>query len=116
MKVLIWVVTLFCLALIQTFLRMSGVILGAIPTVILFGAALYIAKALCKSVDQKRMVENPDEYLKVAADPLRKVGSEEWACPVCGTVLSNATDTCISCGMSRVAAQNWRQKQETEKK
>lgn len=48
MKVLIWILCFFANALITTVLKESGILLGAIPTMILFGATLWLARTLCK--------------------------------------------------------------------
>lgn len=51
MKILIWCVTMFLVAVIQTVLRINGVLLGAIPTALLYGGACALAKALCNALD-----------------------------------------------------------------
>ena len=53
MKVLIWVGCIIVLAVIQTIIRSMGITLGAIPTVILYGAGCWIASTLCKKYDEK---------------------------------------------------------------
>ena len=52
MKVLIWILCIFANALITTILKESGILLGAIPTMILFGAMLWLARTLCKKWDE----------------------------------------------------------------
>lgn len=54
MKVLIWFLCIFANALITTLLKESGIILGAIPTMILFGAMLWLARTLCKKWDEHK--------------------------------------------------------------
>ncbi len=53
MKVIIWVVCVFVYALIQTLLTESGIILGGIPTAILFGTMMYVARTLSSKVGKK---------------------------------------------------------------
>lgn len=114
MKFLIWFAVLFVFSAIQVLL---GIQLGAIPYMIFYGTAFAIAKALCKSVDKKRMVSNPDKYLKTPAEPQRKVLDREWACPVCGCVNRHLDYTCNECGMEKTVAHEWLQKYlEKEKK
>lgn len=54
MKVLIWFLCIFANALITTLLKESGITLGAIPTMILFGAMLWLARTLCKKWDEHK--------------------------------------------------------------
>ena len=52
MKVLIWFLCIFGYALSQTLLQVSGgITLGAIPTVILFGGMMWLARSLCLQWD-----------------------------------------------------------------
>ncbi len=53
MKVFIWVVCVFVYALIQTLLTESGIILGGIPTAILFATMMYVARTLSSKVGKK---------------------------------------------------------------
>ncbi len=53
MKALIWVVCIFALAVIQTVLTESGIILGGIPTAILYGTTMYVARTLSSKVGKK---------------------------------------------------------------
>ena len=52
MKVLIWILCIFANALITTILKESGILLGAIPTMILFAGMLWVARTLCKKWDE----------------------------------------------------------------
>lgn len=54
MKILIWLLCIFANALITTLLKESGITLGAIPTMILFGAMLWLARTLCKKWDEHK--------------------------------------------------------------
>jgi len=52
-KILIYIGFFFALAVIETAIRSSGVILGAIPTMILFGGTAYLAGKCGKIYDEK---------------------------------------------------------------
>ena len=54
MKFLIWFLCIFANAIITTIIKEAGVILGAIPTVVLFGATMWLARALCKKWDEHK--------------------------------------------------------------
>ena len=54
MTFLIWFVCILVLAAIQAAIRSSGVILGAIPTMLMFGLTLFIASSLSKSCLEKK--------------------------------------------------------------
>ena len=54
MKILIWFVCILVMAIIQTIISSSGIILGAIPSVILFLAMWQVATTLCKKYDEKK--------------------------------------------------------------
>lgn len=53
MKVLIWVGCIFVTSLIVGVLGYAGVRLGAIPTVLLYAAMIWVARSLCKAHDEK---------------------------------------------------------------
>lgn len=54
MKGLIWFSCIFMVALVQAYCKQNGIILGGIPTAILFMIAASVAKALCKRQDAKK--------------------------------------------------------------
>ncbi len=53
MKMVIWILCVFAAALIMTLFRAAGIVLGAIPTAIIGGGAIYLANVLCKMWDEK---------------------------------------------------------------
>ena len=53
MKVLIWIGCLFVASLIIVSLRYAGVLLGGIPTALLYAATLWAARTLCQKYDEK---------------------------------------------------------------
>ena len=52
MKIVIMLLCFFALAIIQTALRASGIVLGAIPTALLFAGAVWLANVLGKKWDE----------------------------------------------------------------
>lgn len=54
MKVLIWIGCFFCSAIVQLIFRYSGIVLGGIPTALLFAATWFLATLLCKKWDAKK--------------------------------------------------------------
>ena len=54
MKFLIWFVCLLVVAAIQTAARSSGIILGAIPMMLLVGVGFLAASALCTAYDNRK--------------------------------------------------------------
>ncbi len=54
MKVLIWILCIFANALITAILKENGIPLGAIPTMILFAAMLWLARTLCKKWEEHK--------------------------------------------------------------
>lgn len=67
MKFLIWFLCIFANAIITTIIKEAGVILGAIPTVILFGATMWLARTLCKKWDEHK--ENKETARKTQGQP-----------------------------------------------
>ncbi|MGN1320908.1 MAG: hypothetical protein ACI4U6_07310 [Acutalibacteraceae bacterium] len=61
MKVLIWIVCFFMMSVVVTYLNGSGIFLGGIPTIILFGITFWIAKTLCKKYDEAKSLKNSDD-------------------------------------------------------
>ena len=54
MKVLIWIACFFAMVLIRLFFQYMGIILGGIPTALLFGATWWAATRLCKIWDEHK--------------------------------------------------------------
>lgn len=62
MKVLIWVLCFFANALITTVLKEElGIGLGAIPTILLFGGTIWLARTLCKKWDKHKKSKKATE-------------------------------------------------------
>lgn len=54
MKIFIWFLCLFANAFITTLLKENGITLGGIPTVMLLGGCMWLAKILCKKWDERK--------------------------------------------------------------
>ena len=90
MKILIWGGLIFTASAIPTVLRMNGIFLGAIPTMLIFGAALFLAGTLCKLWDNHR---NEKEARANKAEQEARL-----ICKHCGAKLSVMSRVCPQCG------------------
>ena len=54
MKVVIYIACVFVIALIQTLLRSAGILLGGIPTALLYVGMFWVARRLTKLVDKDK--------------------------------------------------------------
>lgn len=54
MKILIWFLCIFAFAVVETTARNVGIILGAIPTVLIAGLFFSMARYLCKQYDDRK--------------------------------------------------------------
>ncbi len=54
MKVFIWFLCLCVYGVITVLFYNAGILLGAIPTVILVGGVMWLAKTLCKKWDERK--------------------------------------------------------------
>ena len=113
MKVLIWVLCLFLNALITTIIKDNGVILGAIPTVILYGVTIWLARTLCKRWDERKTDKTPDQTVKDDVSPASDKSNDTPAttivepadstariqfCRKCGEKLVENSRFCRKCG------------------
>ena len=98
MKVLIWVICIFVNALITTIIKGSGVILGAIPTVILYGVTIWLARTLCKKWDEHKAAKLPTPSSNI--DPKTEEVAENKIryCRKCGEKLVENSRFCRKCG------------------
>lgn len=62
MKGLIWFGCLLVLSIITTAFKTSGIMLGAIPMMLLYGGGVWVANKLCKMLDDKK--KNDDTAAK----------------------------------------------------
>lgn len=118
MKFLIWFSCIFANALITTLIKEAGVMLGAIPTVILFGATIWLARTLCKKWDEhkenkeaaktaksqptsiKTTVPQPSPVNPPTPQPVRQnpVTDKIYFCRKCGSKLIDDAIFCNKCG------------------
>ena len=112
MKFLIWFLCILANSIITTIIKEAGVILGAIPTVILFGATMWLAKTLCKKWDEHK--ENKDTAKKAQTQPVPQpapvkpaasqpasqipVNDKICFCRKCGSKLMDDAAFCNKCG------------------
>lgn len=89
MKVLIWILCFFANALITTIIRGRGVILGAIPTVILYGVTIWLARTLCKKWDEYKADNATDPKEEKDNTPAMN------KCEMCGHVCEKTTSVKI---------------------
>ena len=63
MKVVIWLGCIFGLSFFIVILKNAGIILGGIPTALLFGGMLWLARTMCKKWDEQK-AEKGDNHGK----------------------------------------------------
>lgn len=74
MKASVYIVCVAVAAMVQTAISMSGVQLGGLPVVLLYGTALAVAAAACKAIQRRKM--RP------------AIPKERWyTCPKCGQLV-----------------------------
>lgn len=99
MKVLIWILCFFANALVTTLIKESGVILGAIPTVILYGATFWLARTLCKKWDAHKANKSIKGNVTAQDNPIEEVNNDKVCfCRKCGEKLINNSQFCRKCG------------------
>lgn len=115
MKFLIWFLCIFASSLISTCLKAAGVMLGAIPTIILFGAAMWLARTLCKNWDEHKetvklakshsvsvetTVSQPSSANSPTSQPVQQntVTDQICFCRKCGSKLMDDATFCNKCG------------------
>ena len=99
MKVLIWVLCIFVNALVTTIVKESGVILGAIPTVILYGVTIWLARTLCKKWDEHKESKTMEKAASVPkSQPVTTNVDQARFCRKCGEKLIDNSQFCRKCG------------------
>lgn len=112
MKVLIWFLCIFANALITTLIKEAGVILGGIPTALMFAATLWLARTLCKKWDEHKGNKSIEENGSVQGEQSAPNVNREavhhnnsatyidgWQCS-CGRTHPRYETSCI-CGKSK---------------
>lgn len=112
-KILIWLLCFFVVSVIQTAAHEAGVILGAIPAMLLFGLAWWSAKKLCALWDQRQAEKAalsvsespipdplPAEQEPTIADPAAPAPATPKLrfCKHCGSPIDPTTRQCTGCG------------------
>lgn len=100
MKVLIWFLCIFANALITTLIKEAGVILGGIPTALMFAATLWLARTLCKKWDEhkeNKAVEQNAPVQVAKATPADTTDQVRF-CRKCGEKLIDNSQFCRKCG------------------
>ncbi len=83
MKVLIWFLCIFANALIIPLIKEAGVILGAIPTVILCGATFWLARTICKKWDEHKENKAVEKIVPVQTVQTTPADTTEQVCFCC---------------------------------
>lgn len=109
MKVFIWLFCFFVVAVIQTAAREVGLILGAIPAMLLFGLAWWSAKKLCSLWDQHQAEKAalavsespipdplPTEQESATSAPAPSTPKLRY-CKLCGAPIDPVTRKCTDC-------------------
>ena len=100
MKVLIWFLCIFANALITTLIKEAGVILGGIPSALMFAATLWLARTLCKKWDEHK--ENKAAAQNVPVQSVKSASTDTTEkvlfCRKCGEKLIDNSQFCRKCG------------------
>lgn len=114
-KVFIWFSCYFLLALFQTAARESGIIIGAIPLILLYSLFFWIAKKLCEFWDERKAeksisadhelpaTEQPPEPEPESSPTIADPASPAPAtpklryCKLCGAPIDPVTRKCTDC-------------------
>lgn len=109
MKILIWFLCIFANAVITTIIKENGVILGAIPTVILYLATIGLARVLCKNKKWDKHKSNKANNQKVpvqtTSSVVDNVSDKISFCRKCGEKLIDSSRFCRKCGTEIVDIQ-----------
>ena len=102
MKFLIWFLCVLANAIIITLIKAAGIILGGIPTALLFVATLWLARNLCKKWDEhkdgkKRKKDDDEQKTELNAPAYRS--ASVWKCH-CGRMHNDYESSCV-CGATK---------------
>ena len=90
MKIVIWGGLIFAASAIITAFRMNGILLGAIPTVVIYGVMLWLAKTLCQVWENRR--GEKEAQANKDAHEARQI------CKNCGAKIPALSRVCPQCG------------------
>ena len=101
MKVLIWFLCIFANALITVLLKYAGITLGGIPTALLLGVMIWLARTLCKKWDEHKASKTPIQPPEINVKSVEKELPTEKKilfCRKCGERLIDNSQFCRKCG------------------
>lgn len=100
MKIFIWFLCILANAIITTVIKESGVILGAIPSVLLFGGTMWLARTLCKKWDEHKQTNTSEQNAPTqASQPANSETNDQIQfCRKCGEKLIDNSRFCRKCG------------------
>ena len=108
MKVLIWILCIFANSFFTTALKTNGISLGALPTLVLWGGTIFLARTLCKEWDDhKRRKQSTSVSSPVPSAGSQPVPVSQSAgintpqilfCRKCGEKLIENSQFCRKCG------------------
>jgi len=90
MKIAIWVVILFIVSAVMTALSMNGIFLGAIPTMLIYVAVIFLARTLCK------LWENYSNEKEASKN--KEAHEARQVCKCCGAQIPVMSRICPQCG------------------
>lgn len=99
MKFLIWFLCILANAIITTLITESGVILGGIPTALMFAATFWLARTLCKKWDEHKANREIEKSAAVPTpQPVFVTADQVRFCRKCGEKLIDNSKFCRKCG------------------
>lgn len=107
LKITLYIISIVIYSIITTLLRMSGILLGAIPTMILFAIFLYLPNYVANGIYEERRkdIEKVQKLRKakktsdcvVKKKYCKQKKVKEKYCKHCGGLIDNKTKKCTSC-------------------
>lgn len=70
MVAFIWIACFFCLVMAQVLIKYQGVILGAIPTMLMYGFTIWLAHTLSDKWKKRKKSKNKPDESETAGDQL----------------------------------------------
>ena len=100
MKFLIWFLCIFANAAITVLVKEMGFTLGVIPTVILFGSTLWLARTLCNKWDEYKWNKTTTQNVAPQESPstVSENNDQIRFCRKCGEELLENSRFCRKCG------------------
>ena len=93
MKIFIWVACLFANSIITAVIKANGIILGGIPTFIMYMITFAVARTLCEKWEEHK--KNKEKRDRIEKD----TSTERVAfCRKCGKKLLENSQFCNGCG------------------